>query len=88
MNFKNNGTSISFESNNGTSISFKENGVDFCINSEDLVKSIACIEELIQFLQECQEANRNNGAYDQIEKLLTASVTLRAFWCEHFGKDE
>lgn len=73
---------------NGASISFEKDSVNFRIDSEALIKSIAYIDELIQFLQDQQEANMDNGAYDQIEMLSTASVTLRAFWCEHFGEDD
>lgn len=61
------------------------NNVEITINSEELIRSIALLEEMKEF---CEEHQNEKGAAHTIEALTVAIEVMKAFYCEKFPEDE
>lgn len=61
------------------------NNVEITINSEELIRSIALLEEMKEF---CEKHQDEEGAAPTIEALTGVIEVIKAFYCEKFPEDE
>lgn len=64
----------------------KNERVEFIIDSEDLIKSIALLEDMRDFCKEQEEISE--GKKETTDALTVAVETMQAFWLEHFSEEE
>ena len=59
--------------------------VEFTIDSEELIRSIALLEEMKEF---CGDHKNEEGAAHTIEALTVAIEVMKAFYCEKFPEED
>lgn len=66
-------------------IEVRGDAVKLTINSIELIKSIALLQNLKEF---CEKYQNEEGAAPTIEALTMAIEVMTAFYCEKFPEDE
>ena len=66
-------------------ITVSEDVVQIDIEENDLIEAVATVKDLLEYLEDTEI---NETQQRLIRDLTTASETMEAFWCEHFGDTE
>lgn len=65
-------------------IEIKEDVANTSISEDDIVESIALLQDMLEFVKTQKEKG-----HAETEKALTVAVeVMSAFWCEKFGEEE
>lgn len=68
-------------------IEFKGDSVNITIDQDDLEKAIAYMIDLLEYIQKNPKLAGEKAVY-HIDNVRTAIETMKAFWCENFGKEK